>query len=313
MVDQTTTWVKECSRCKITLSRADFGVRSGAPDGLQNWCRECHRQYQNEWSVIPESVRKQRRLDQAKQRVEEREYLRQLEKEQRRREREATRVARPRYAPPAEKACTKCGVVKLLELFGPHQETRDKKNSWCRECLRALRAEYQGRESVREKRRQYKAAARRAAGVPPRPHDAHVAAYRAHLKELARQRRAEAVLHDAHVRALTRHLKKLSNQPPRDPPGKNHRRKLKHRTGGTRQMPPWANPQTIKEVYLAARLLTEMTGIPHDVDHIVPLKHPLVSGLHVESNLWPVPRDVNNRKSNKYWPDMPSPVDSASF
>lgn len=117
--------------------------------------------------------------------------------------REAEKAANPPppYSPPKEKVCTKCGVVKLLELFPPIPHTRDGRNSWCRDCCNAL-SRQRGRDPDRmEKRRQYKAAARRAAGVPPRPHDAHVAAYRAHLKELARQRRAEAVLHDAHVRA----------------------------------------------------------------------------------------------------------------
>lgn len=148
-------------------------------------------------------------------------------------------------------------------------------------------------------------AARRSAGTPPVLQQSHVVVYRAQLKALARKRRAEAVLYDAHVKVYSRNLKKLTAPPLRDPPGKNHRRKLKRRTGSTQQMPPWANPNTIKEVYLAARLLTEKTGIVYEVDHIIPLKHPLVSGLHVESNLWPVPRDVNAKKSNKYWPDMP--------
>ena len=40
------------------------------------------------------------------------------------------------------------------------------------------------------------------------------------------------------------------------------------------------------------------------VDHIVPLNHPYVSGLHNEFNLRVITALENAKKSNKYWPDM---------
>ena len=57
-------------------------------------------------------------------------------------------------------------------------------------------------------------------------------------------------------------------------------------------MSPWANREKILEVYLKAREL----GM--HVDHIVPLNHELVCGLHNEFNLQLLPPDQNIAKSN---------------
>lgn len=64
--------------------------------------------------------------------------------------------------------------------------------------------------------------------------------------------------------------------------------------------PIWANKDKIKDIYKAARKLTESTGIPHEVDHIIPLSNKLVCGLHVENNLQILPKDENRKKYNKF-------------
>jgi hypothetical protein len=62
--------------------------------------------------------------------------------------------------------------------------------------------------------------------------------------------------------------------------------------------PPWADKNQIDQLYIEARKLTLETGIQHEVDHIIPVKHPLVCGLHVETNLRILSGPVNNKKSN---------------
>lgn len=71
------------------------------------------------------------------------------------------------------------------------------------------------------------------------------------------------------------------------------------------RIPAWADRAGIREAFKRARALTLATGVRHSVDHIVPLNHPLVSGLHCPANLRVIPLDVNIRKSNATWPDMP--------
>jgi hypothetical protein len=56
----------------------------------------------------------------------------------------------------------------------------------------------------------------------------------------------------------------------------------------------------ILSMYEQAQKLTEATGIPHEVDHVIPLQGRLVSGLHVKENLRVVTRHENRTKSRRF-------------
>jgi hypothetical protein len=67
--------------------------------------------------------------------------------------------------------------------------------------------------------------------------------------------------------------------------------------------PKWINEDEqflIKEIYSLAKLRTKVTGVEWQVDHIIPLKGKLVSGLHVPMNLQVIPKLENIKKSNNY-------------
>jgi len=55
----------------------------------------------------------------------------------------------------------------------------------------------------------------------------------------------------------------------------------------------------IKSIYARARLISEWTGIPHHVDHVIPLKAKNCSGLHVPWNLQIITARENVRKRNR--------------
>jgi hypothetical protein len=61
-----------------------------------------------------------------------------------------------------------------------------------------------------------------------------------------------------------------------------------------------ADRKAIRAFYVEARRLTDETGIPHHVDHIIPLRHPLVCGLHNEHNLRVITAEENMRKRNTF-------------
>ena len=72
------------------------------------------------------------------------------------------------------------------------------------------------------------------------------------------------------------------------------------RTGIKKATPVWADLQAIGEAYLEAAYFNMQ------VDHIIPLKNKLVCGLHVWDNLQLMNPIQNNKKGNRYWPDMPA-------
>lgn len=64
--------------------------------------------------------------------------------------------------------------------------------------------------------------------------------------------------------------------------------------------PPWVDIKALLRLRDNARAITEMTGIPHVLDHIVPLNHPRVCGLTVPWNLEIKTARLNGHKAN-HW------------
>ncbi len=77
---------------------------------------------------------------------------------------------------------------------------------------------------------------------------------------------------------------------------KNNRRYA----GKLKATPRWADATAIDAIYCEAARLTETTGIPHEVDHIVPLRSPIVCGLHVAHNLQILTKTANRQKRNHH-------------
>ncbi len=84
--------------------------------------------------------------------------------------------------------------------------------------------------------------------------------------------------------------------------------KAKRRAKEQMATPAWltkAQLDAIKSVYIESERLSLETGIPHQVDHIVPLSGRIVSGLHVPWNLRAIPATENNRRPRIWNHDTP--------
>lgn len=65
-------------------------------------------------------------------------------------------------------------------------------------------------------------------------------------------------------------------------------------------VPEWYEKKQVEELFKKRNELTESTGIKHEVDHIIPLQHKLVCGLHCFANLQILTQSENRKKSNRY-------------
>ncbi|PPD55487.1 MAG: hypothetical protein CTY12_00495 [Methylotenera sp.] len=64
-------------------------------------------------------------------------------------------------------------------------------------------------------------------------------------------------------------------------------------------IPKWAEFDEIQLMYDTCKIISDETQIKHNVDHVIPLQHPLVCGLHCLANLQILSETDNKRKSNK--------------
>ena len=163
------------------------------------------------------------------------------------------------------KHCCYCKQTLPLAAFGPNAARKDGLQTYCRSCGKASQpardAAHWAKHKDKERQRN--------------------AAYRQTPKEQQRQRDKAAArrINEPHkIRAWNAQRKKHV----------------------LRATPPWADRQSIQKVYEKAQRLTEQTGIPHHVDHDIPLRGRLVSGLHVLANLRVLRFDDNLAKSNRY-------------
>ena len=79
-------------------------------------------------------------------------------------------------------------------------------------------------------------------------------------------------------------------------------RGAKYKAAKLSATPPWLTDEDSRRIqvrYLEAAWMTRRTGIPHDVDHIVPLQGKTVCGLHVPWNLRVITKSFNASKQHR--------------
>ena len=80
-------------------------------------------------------------------------------------------------------------------------------------------------------------------------------------------------------------------------------RSLSRSRGERRATPTWFSADDrarIERTRAIADLMSEATGQPWELDHIVPIAGKSICGLHIGRNVQAMPRALNRRKSNRF-------------
>ena len=175
-----------------------------------------------------------------------------------------------------QKRCSECKRTLDIGAFNKNKRRVDGHHEYCKECRKA---QYERRDKEKTLVRTAKRYAEKRSECL-----AQMSVYYQSQKEKKQKYGRE---HYAKNKALY-----LSNVSER----KEH---IKRAT------PIWfdeAHRFAIREAYKLASEREQTTGIPWDIDHVIPLRGKLVCGLHVMENIAVIPRKENNAKRAKYVP-----------
>jgi len=174
------------------------------------------------------------------------------------------------------KTCTKCNENKEFSYFGKAKLGKDGLRSICRKCHNT--------ETTKRNREN------------PEKATAYGRKYRDEKKEKISLQRA------VHTLENKERLSLYGAEYRKENPGKVNANTAKYKAAKIQATPPWLTEDHFKEmqaIYIEAVRLTKETGIPHEVDHIVPLRGKEVRGLHVPWNLQILTEEENRKKSRK--------------
>ena len=174
------------------------------------------------------------------------------------------------------KLCVRCNVEKEDNKF---RQLKTRLNSWCHECCKEHRKEWyqKNRDAEIAKAKEY----HKKTYAEKREHKIQYAKewvknnpdkYKVNAKRCYEKTKLKRFAYQALARAKRRNA-----------------------------VPKWFDSvkADVQKIYIEARTKTLETGIPHEVDHIIPLVSEYVCGLHVPNNLRVVTRYENRSKQNK--------------
>ncbi len=160
------------------------------------------------------------------------------------------------------KACKGCGVVKPAAEFHRRRANKDGRQRLCKLCHHAANIKWlqDNHDELRLKLKAY--------------HAKHYSKNKAHWKSYSRKYYKENYL-------------------------KFYEKMVRRKMIKRKAMPVWADKTALRKIYEKA-IKRRMAGEDVQIDHVVPLQHKLVCGLHVHYNLRVIHRLKNAEKSNYF-------------
>lgn len=185
------------------------------------------------------------------------------------------------------KTCNRCNAEKALDCFAKNGKSG--LHPVCKVCRAEIERIKRAAdpEKIREQERI------RYAANPSIKNDAYKRFYAANREAMLGREKVRYAKNGECIRAQKKEYREAN-------PGKIRALNGTRRATLRLAMPVWADRKAINVVYAEATRLWRETGEPHHVDHIIPLSHKLVCGLHVPGNLQVLSGAENMRKSNRF-------------
>lgn len=192
----------------------------------------------------------------------------------------------------ATKICTKCKAEKPTDQFANNKRKKDGKHYQCKACQKATldawraknpdKVRAQGRRNYANNSERFKAHTKQYAKENPEKVKAAQQRWQKENQDRVREKRRERYQEDLEWRQRIR----SSNLA-------RHKRLRQ-------SIPAWQCISELRNIWSKAQRISQETGVPHDVDHIIPLTSRCgkVSGLTVPWNLQIIPSSENQRKNN---------------
>ena len=180
------------------------------------------------------------------------------------------------------KVCTNCKDKKNYSEFNKNKRNKDGRATECRECTKLYGKKYrkEHKHKLLEASRQFK--------------EEHREEINAKNRDKCKTKRLNQEFIDKKREASKKYKCNNKGKVNADT-AKRYSRKLQRSALTTDR-----EFKHIETLYKKTQELTQETGIPHHVDHIVPLKGERVSGLHVLSNLQILTEQENCSKHNTF-------------
>lgn len=196
------------------------------------------------------------------------------------------------------KTCCRCKQLFSLDSFHKDKTKPDGHSYSCKRCkLTSLKAAYDADPIAAAQ----KSKAKRDSETPIQREDRLTKAnvrmskyyYDNHEQQLLKQATYRETRREVHKEYVKEHY-----QLNRADYIRRARERREHLT--EEATPSWANKAAMDTFWDHATLMTDLTGVPYEVDHIIPINNPVVCGFNCEQNLRVVTATVNRSKSNKF-------------
>jgi len=179
------------------------------------------------------------------------------------------------------KRCPGCKTEKLFSEYHKRSSAKDGLNLYCKSCKSKMDAAYREKNKKNlalAKKEYYQKNKERHNEKSRLDYLNNSGAYKLRAKQWKKENRDR---HNANC--MERHVLKMQRKP------------------------NWDQEFTdfvFSEAYDMAKRKELLTGVKHEVDHVVPLRGKTVCGFHVWSNFAVIPASENCSKAARRWPDM---------